>query len=272
VFSPYYARSRRRGTGDPWNHCALNVALYGKAGKRWSLTERSRGSVQPSHAALVIGPSAIAWDGDALTIRIEEMTFPVPSRIRGSVRLHPFALTGYAMALDAAGRHRWSPLAPCARIEAEFTHPALRWSGHGYLDANDGDEPLDEGFHRWHWSRVHVDRRVVILYDVVRRHGGDLGFALSCDRSGGIESVAPPPRAALPRTGWGIARSTRSDGGSGAALLDTFEDTPFYARSLISTRLLGQQVAAMHESLSLDRFRARWVRQLLPFRMPRALR
>jgi len=34
--------------------------------------------------------------------------------------------------------------------------------------------------------------------------------------------------------------------------------------------LLGESVTAMHESLSLDRFRARWVQMLLPFRMPRA--
>ena len=29
VFSPYYAWSRARGHGDPYNHCALNVSLYG---------------------------------------------------------------------------------------------------------------------------------------------------------------------------------------------------------------------------------------------------
>ena len=33
VFSPYYALARRRGAGDPLDHCALNVALYGAGGR-----------------------------------------------------------------------------------------------------------------------------------------------------------------------------------------------------------------------------------------------
>jgi carotenoid 1,2-hydratase len=71
---------------------------------------------------------------------------------------------------------------------------------------------------------------------------------------------------------WRVARVARAEAGYPAAVLRTLEDAPFYARSLISTRLLGHSVTAMHESLSLDRFRADWVRLLLPFRMPRTLR
>ena len=33
VFSPYYAWARQRGRGDPENHVAVNVALYGTPGK-----------------------------------------------------------------------------------------------------------------------------------------------------------------------------------------------------------------------------------------------
>ena len=50
---------------------------------------------------------------------------------------------------------------------------------------------------------------------------------------------------------------------------ETLEDSPFYARSVVSASLLGERADAVHESLSLDRFRAGWVRLLLPFRMPR---
>ena len=50
------------------------------------------------------------------------------------------------------------------------------------------------------------------------------------------------------------------------------EDTPFYARSLLATTLLGEPVTAVHESLSMLRFRQRWVQYLLPFRMPRRAR
>ena len=63
-----------------------------------------------------------------------------------------------------------------------------------------------------------------------------------------------------------------ADPGHGATVLRTLEDAPFYARSVVKTHLLGRPVTAMHESLCLDRFSRQWVRVLLPFRMPRALR
>ena len=54
-------------------------------------------------------------------------------------------------------------------------------------------------------------------------------------------------------------------------MLATYEDTPFYARSLLASTLGGEPVRAMHESLSLDRFRNPMVRLMLPFRIPRPL-
>jgi carotenoid 1,2-hydratase len=258
--------------GDPLNHCALNVALYGKNGKRWALTERHRGAVHFDASTLTIGPSAVSWENDTLTIRIDEISFPILGRIRGVVRVHPLALTGHTVPLDAEGRHRWSPLAPCCRVEVELTNPALRWSGTGYLDGNAGDEPLEQAIADWHWSRAPVRDGAVILYDVRRRASADFSLALSCDHHGELRSLPPPPTASLPRSGWGITRATRCDEGHSARLVTTLEDTPFYARSSISTHFMGQRVEAMHESLSMDRFRAGWVRQLLHFRMPRAWR
>jgi carotenoid 1,2-hydratase len=41
---------------------------------------------------------------------------------------------------------------------------------------------------------------------------------------------------------------------------------------VLDTRLLGQDATAMHESLSLDRFRSPIVQMMLPFRMPRVRR
>jgi carotenoid 1,2-hydratase len=74
----------------------------------------------------------------------------------------------------------------------------------------------------------------------------------------------------LDTTGWRVGRRTRADAGAAARVIATFEDGPFYARSLLETRLYGETAQAIHESLSLDRFRAPWVQCLLPFRMPRA--
>jgi carotenoid 1,2-hydratase len=52
-------------------------------------------------------------------------------------------------------------------------------------------------------------------------------------------------------------------------VVQTLEDAPFYARSVVASQLQGESVNAVHESLSLDRFRSGWVQVLLPFRMPR---
>ena len=64
VFSPYYAlaRSRTGGLADPENHCALNVALYGKGGKRWTMTERGRTHTTRNAQHFQIGPSSLHWD------------------------------------------------------------------------------------------------------------------------------------------------------------------------------------------------------------------
>jgi carotenoid 1,2-hydratase len=52
-------------------------------------------------------------------------------------------------------------------------------------------------------------------------------------------------------------------------VLHTLEDTPFYARSLVSCGLLGERVTAMHESLNVPRLVSLPVQCMLPCRMPR---
>ena len=264
MFSPYYAAARRRGAADPHDHCALNVALYGRRA-RWTMTERGAGALVRDAAMLRIGPSHLAWSGDTLRLRLDEIAVPLPARVRGEVRFHPAALPGRAFALDAAGRHVWTPLAPLGRVEVALDRPALRWSGTGYLDANHGAAPLERDFLRWDWSCARLRDGAAVLYDTEPRAGAARTLALRFDARGNCESFAPPPRTNLPRTRWRIARGTR-----GPARLDTaLEDTPFYARTLIHAQLLGEDAPAMHETLSLDRFRRSWVQALLPFRMPR---
>ncbi len=273
VFSPYYALARRRagaGAADPLDHCAINVAVYGAGHGRWAMTERGRSRVRRDASSLCIGPSTMRWDGDALVIEIAELTAPLPSRLKGVVRLHPAALVDRSFALDAAGRHRWRPVAPCARVEVELSHPALRWHGAGYLDSNTGERPLEADFSQWNWSRATLaDGRCAVLYDVARRGAPELSLALEFDRCGGVAAFEPPPPAGLPRTRWRLDRSTRSDPAHGARVLRTLEGAPFYARSLIESHLLGEPVTAVHESLSLARFDTRWCQLMLPFRMPR---
>ena len=266
MFSPYYAWSRRFGAGDPLRHCCLNVALYGTP-RRWAMTER--GAAQRSASELTIGRSTLHWDNDALTFHIVERT-PLRQRLRGTVKVHPAALTGQTFPLDAAAQHRWSPLAPRAHVEVALQEPALTWSGPGYFDTNDGDVPLEQSFARWTWSRANLADSTAILYEVATHKDSGAALALQIDRAGGISHFTAPPTTPLPPTRWRVARETRSTGA--AQVRKTLEDTPFYARSVLSTELLGQRVEAMHESLSLDRFRLPLVQAMLPFKMPRASR
>ncbi len=265
VFSPYYAWAGRR---DPLNHCALNVALYGKSGHRWAMTERRKNSVARSRDSLTVGPSRLHWDGEALRVEIDEPTVPFPGRIRGTVTLRPGALSSRTFVLDEDQRHLWTPMSPVSRIEVTLDKPGLRWSGPAYLDANQGTEPLEAGFRYWDWSRASLGEETAVLYDVTMRDGGRRSLALVFDEAGQIREIDVPPSVRLPRTGWTMPRGTQSESGE-ARVIKTLEDSPFYARSLIASTLLGQPVTAMHESLHLDRFRSPIVRMMLPYRMPR---
>jgi carotenoid 1,2-hydratase len=82
-----------------------------------------------------------------------------------------------------------------------------------------------------------------------------------------VDETAPPPVQPLPSTRWRVARETRTHGT--ASVTRTLLDSPFYARSVLSTEMMGEPAVAMHESLALDRFAAPWVQAMLPFRVPR---
>jgi carotenoid 1,2-hydratase len=271
VFSPYYRRAQRRGRARADDHCAVNVCLYGPGANRWAMTERGHLDVRRSRHGFAVGPSALQWHADGLDIAVDEVANPLPRRVRGRVRVLPQGLSRGVHALDAAGRHRWGPIAPCARVEVAFEQPALRWSGHAYLDSNEGDEPIDAGFSTWDWLRAPLPGGgSAVVYDVRARAGGAerlLGLRFAPD--GSETPLALPARRALPATGWRIDRAVRCDDGGVPSVARTLEDTPFYARSLVRTRLGGHDVEAVHETLSAARFAAPWVQALLPWRMPR---
>lgn len=268
VFSPYYKLS---GRSRPGNHCALNVSLNGPRGSAWAMTERSAARVDRDTSHIAVGPSSLRWDGNTLVIDIDEISAPLPYRVRGTVRVTPEMIGTTAFMLDPAGLHRWHPVAPRAHIEVEMSHPGVSWSGAAYFDSNFGDEPLEDGFNDWHWSRAHLKNDVAVLYEGRRRNGAAFDLALKCDRQGRWHDVVQPVSANLPRTGWLISRRSRADAGHLPCVVKTWIDAPFYARSALATRLFGENVMAVHESLSLDRFRSPIVQSMLPYRMPRAL-
>jgi carotenoid 1,2-hydratase len=233
------------------------------------MTERGRQQVSVACDHFAIGPSALHWDGESLTITIDEIGMPFPRRVRGTVRLRPQAVTNHIVRLNPEGNHTWWPIAPVSTVEVDLQKPGLRWSGPGYLDMNRGDVPIADGFRDWHWSRAPFQDGAAVLYHGMRRNGSRFDFGWRFDRSGIAMPLDPPPPARLPRTGWRIHRETRSDADHPAGVIETLEDTPFYARSVVRSTLEGQSVTAMHESLSLDRLVNPVVQAMLPFRMPR---
>lgn len=209
------------------------------------------------------------FDGESLVIDIEERGFPIIAPVRGQVRITPLSMPGRIYELDSLGRHFWRPIAPVARIDVNMRQPNLRWSGSAYLDHNYGLEPIEDGFKEWDWSRSDAGRSAYVLYDMKPRLGPKQSLALQFKPNGDIEPLELPPRQRMENALWGMARRTRSDGGASASIIRTMVDAPFYARSLMQSRIAGQNMMGMHESLSLDKLTMPVVQAMLPFKMPR---
>ena len=270
VFSPYYAWARRGG-GKPEadQYCAINVALTGAGGHRWAMTERDKASMTRSAHELTVGPSRVLWNGRSLVAEIDEVASPFPQRLKGRITLHPSAITETTVGLDAEGRHFWSPIAPVARVEVRLEQPSLSWNGSAYLDSNGGTAPLEDAFKHWCWSRTIEQDRTRVLYDVLETGGTSTSLAVAFDKDGTARQIEAPPAVPLRSTKWRVPRATRAEQQQDARILQTWEDEPFYSRSLIETTIGEQRVMAVHESLSLDRFKRPIVQAMLPFRMPR---
>jgi carotenoid 1,2-hydratase len=272
VFSPYYAAARRRGPADPLNHVSINAILYSRRGKRWAMTERGRGAIERTADRIAIGPSQIRLDGGRLVVDIDEWTVPFPRRLRGRIAVDLGPVFDRVHALDAKGLHQWRPIAPLAHATVAFDRPGVAWQGRAYVDMNRGEAPLEAAFQRWNWSRAEAGASTSILYDVEPRAGQRRTISLDYRPDGSIADLPLDPEVPLSSTGWRVARSTRSRDTRPVRVLRTLEDTPFYSRSLLSIDEQGREGRAIHESVDLDRFSARWVQTLLPFRMPRIRR
>lgn len=243
----------------------MNVALYSKGANRWAMTERNAKSLRRSANHLQIGPSTLHWDGERLTAEINEICAPLPYPLRGKITLTPGAIHDEKFALDAEARHTWRPIAPRSRIRIDFDKPGLAWSGNAYLDSNEGAVPLATDFSEWNWSRSHSS----IFYDVTRVDGSKYNLALKLEDGGSLPHFSPPAITALPNGAWGVSRASRADENYKARVVKTLTDAPFYTRSLVDTKINGEAILCVHESLSLKRFTSPIVQMMLPFRMPR---
>ncbi len=266
VFSPYYFRARRRSPAPAERYSAINVALYTERDKYWAMTERGAGQVRRSAEAIRLGASHIEVAAERLEILVDERTMPGLRPLRGRIGIDAPVSGNRSFALDHAGCHRWQPVAPVARCKVAFERPGEHWEGSAYLDANWGSRPLDDDFDAWHWSRLHDGTSATISYQA-RETGGELRtLALQWQPDGSLVDAAVPDVVQLGGTAWRMDRPGLLP--ETARLVRTLEDTPFYSRSQVA----APGLCGIHESLSLRRFRAPWVRMLLPFRMPRLAR
>jgi carotenoid 1,2-hydratase len=263
VFSPYYKRAGRRA---PHDHCCINVGLYGR-GTTFAMTERGAGTVEQSPTRFAVGPSALTWEDGVLTVDLDEVAVPHLTRIRGRVRVRPAAVTPVEVALDDA--HVWRPFAPVADIEVDLDRAGWRWRGHGYLDGNFGSRALEADFRTWTWGRYPLPGGAATFYDAVRRDGSEARVALRFGADGSVEEVEAPPEAGFAKTFWRLPRSTRADPGARPEQVKAMLDVPFYSRSMVRTRVWGEETVGVHEALDLDRFAHPVNQILLPFRMPR---
>ncbi len=275
-FSPFYARARARGVGRPLDHSCLHVALHGPRRSVWALCERPVSEASRAACELAIGRSRVAIDRGALRFDVEEPGSPFSDGVRGRVTVHFEADGASPIALDQARHHQWWPVAPLARVEVDLRSPGVRFEGDGYHDANAGRAPIEASFSGWTWSRAALRRsgeaaHVAIAYDVLERGGAHTVRSVLFDaRTGAFDAIEEVSRAPLPATRWGLQRRAAADRGSVPHVERGLIDSPFYARSLVATRLLGRDATAIHEVLSADRLRHAWVRFLLGFRTRRA--
>jgi carotenoid 1,2-hydratase len=269
VFSPFYARARASASADPLRHVSMHVVAYGPGTEAWSLTERdgTRGQLERSAYALRIGASTMRWRGDVLEVEFDERTAPWRGALRGRVRLHAPNRFAEPQAIDGRGAHLWWPIAPSARAEVEIDSHGVSFRGAAYPDANAGDEPLERRLRRWDWARLATDDGALITYDVEDASGQRHELTLAFDQENRPCEAPTLVHSKLARTRWGVERATRADHAGSAHVLRSYEDTPFYARSLLRAEVGGKRGRGVHESLDLERFRRPEVQFLLPFRM-----
>lgn len=268
VFSPWYRWSGRK---NPENNVCINVATYGPRG-RFTMTDRGRTALRQTERTFTVGPSSLRWAGTALVIDVDEWgALPTLGSVKGQIIIRPQAMTDVELPLTQDGAHMWRPFAPTARIEVDLNRD-LRWTGHGYFDANFGTRALEDDFSYWNWARYPVSNGSVAFYDADRLDGTKLEEAFHIARDGTVTPMDPPARLPLARSKWLVRRETRGDAGYKPVQIKPMLDAPFYTRSVVRTKINGEVVEGVHETVDLVRFRQPWLKPMIAVRVPRRRR
>ena len=206
VFSPYYAwaRARDRAAAGRGPLRASTWRCTATPARRWTMTERGRASVSRDAHEFVVGPSRLHWDGASLVIDIDEIGMPLPRRVRGRVRVWPRgAVRPSSRRSTTAARHRWGPIAPCARVEVELEQPGaalerprLPRLATRATSRSTGRSPSGTGR-----APRCADGSTAVIYDVRQKQRRRPRASRCASRAdGAAEPFEPPPRQALPRT------------------------------------------------------------------------
>ncbi|GFE64607.1 acyclic carotenoid 1,2-hydratase [Litoreibacter roseus] len=237
------------------------------------MTDRGSSALTQSDDTFEVGPSSFHWDGTSLTIAVNERSVPHLDRVRGTIKVHPKAVTDVEVSLHKTDRHIWRPFAPVADIEVDLGRAGWNWHGHGYFDANFGTAALEDDFSYWTWGRYPMPDGTACFYDATRRDGSpDLAVALKFDAMGQIQQFEAPPKQEMQRSLWTVRRETRGDAGTHPVQVKSMLDAPFYCRSVVQTTINGLRSEGVHEALDLNRFGSRWIKPMLAVKVPRRAR
>jgi carotenoid 1,2-hydratase len=242
------------------------------------MTERGKASLMRGAHLLKIGASSMEIHPGKLLIHFDEMALPwpgqrlLPQRITGDIEISADSESDAAFALDPGRAHVWSPRLPQARaVVRSHAFPGGGWAGHAYHDVNFGSRPVEHDFMGWDWARG-VDEEsgeTVVLYDAELLHGGRRRLALRFGDDGAPSAFDMPSTKRLPRGFWGVGGAIACDEAGKPEIVRRLEDSPFYRRSLVNTRISGHPLTMVHETLDCRRLANPLVRMMLPFRMPR---
>ena len=188
VFSPHYFRARQTETEPklrPESFCAFNISLHALTNSAvkqlgspslWVLNEYSTNApelpaqqVQRDCHSFKINDSQWLQTKDEVLININEVTKAffqrMSSKIIGQVRLK-LKRFHHEIPLDHARKHHWMAIAPFAEINVDLEQPNLSFKGRAYHDGNWGEEPLENAFKSWTWSRAELSQGTCVLYDI----------------------------------------------------------------------------------------------------------
>jgi carotenoid 1,2-hydratase len=109
----------------------------------------------------------------------------------------------------------------------------------------------------------------VCFYDAVRADGSKLELGVEVAGDGTVREITPPPLTPMARTLWALRRESRADAGTKPRQVMAMLDAPFYSRSLVQTRIGGEDSTGVHEALDLRRFASPLLKPMLALRVPR---